>query len=288
MHIENMCMALFASLPPIKEKIQHYEQIADYFSLAKAYLADQEIEKSFEAFIIALEKVPKLTAPKMSDQEKILFDEGMQMYLKEGMKNYVLLGRQLIEKFEKTALDHPEYYHLQLLMAVAYANVAENGEQFVRFFESFYRVYPSLYDHFLSHKTLAVLHLRLMQIAKDEVKRNLEQKKGVEFLTLALEKKVKDPALFKMLVLQSVEKQGAQKQDIEKKEKSALLSYLEKMVDWQVAVARTDIVFYVNAALTCERSDLAEKILAIAKKEYNYSRSIQEAEEYLEKWKGKP
>src|SRR5258708_3639373 len=136
MHSEKMrglylLLPLFlASFSTIKEKIQEYERHGDQFALAKAYLEDQEIEKSFKAFLNSLESVQKLGCPKMSHEEKSLFEEGMELYLKEGINNPQILGKTLIEKFENVAKQHPQFHHLQLLMAVAYANVSEKSSQF--------------------------------------------------------------------------------------------------------------------------------------------------------------
>lgn len=276
MHALNLFLPLLFASTPLKENIDHLEKTQDYFSLSIAYLDDQEIEKSFRAFLKAIEVAPLKNPPPMTAVEKSLFEEGVALYLKEN-SHPENLSTLILEKYEAISKAHPEFYHLNLLIAVSYANLSSTCADFQRFFNTFYAVYPYVSSEFLTFKTLGIMHLRLMQIAQNETIREAERNVALVFLHKALETNENDPTLFKILMIQA----------IEKKEKSSLLSYLEKMVSSSVVMPRKDICFTINAALDCNRVDLGEKLLALAKKEYDYSRAIIEAEACLKKWKEK-
>lgn len=243
------------------------EVSAIHFALAQGYLEDQEVEKAFRYFLEALEKAPIQADRPLEAGEKALYEEALSIYFKEGGVDPERSGRLLLEKFEAVAHDHPEYLHLNLIVAMAQANCGN----FLPFFESFYRIYPNISQHFISYKARAILCLRLMHFAKLGEEREHFRAQGIHFIEKAMEKNGSDSGLYKMRLILAHERKD--------REKVALL--LTQFIDREVEVPRSDILFYVNEALWVEKRDLAEKIVAKAAALYDYSRAVQAAQDFL-------
>lgn len=242
-----------------------------FLAISKTYLEKQDLEQAFFSYLSALEYLPNQFLPEMKEEEKKVYDQELKIYCQEGVTDPTATAYKLIEHIEELALAHPNYFHLNMLLATAYANTSK----YDLFFDTFYRSYPYLKEHFLAYKTLAALHFRLMQMSKEEERQEIHREMGLHYLQKACEKNAYDPSLYKKLIVLAKEREDHQ----------FLLSYLEKMVECETIMARGDIVFYVQEALNLKREDIAKKILDIAKKEYAYSRACMAAEECVNKWK---
>jgi len=147
---------------------------------------------------------------------------------------------------------------VNIFHAIALANRGE----FAGFFTHFFTAYPHFKGTFLDFKTQATIYLRLSQRAYSK-ERYLQLAK--ECLIRALELEPRDSSIYRHLL--HLEGDHA--------------SYLEKLCQSDVQLQRGDILPFVQGALRCGCTEIAERIVEKAKQRYSYSRAIEEAEKLL-------
>jgi len=238
-----------------------------HFKLACAFYKDQELDKAFHHFLLALKSLPVEVAPQMSAEEEALYEEALADYLEGGGSNPVPLAKQLLEKYGEAADTHQEWLHLNFLIATAYANLG----QFDSFFERFYNAYSYLGETFLAYKTRGILYLRLSQHRSSPEERHAYQEEAFHFLTLALNRNPKDASLYKVLIFLAKDE----------KNDSLVLNYLQKMVEHGAHISRGDIYLYVREAVALGEQALGQRVIDLARRQYEYSRAISAAQEYL-------
>lgn len=268
-----LCFPLFAS--EIKEEIASLEEAlisqtaneAIHFKLAHAYFQDQEVDKAFRHFLSALKLVSPEPAPEMSLEEKKLYEEALADYLNGGGSDPVKVARQMLDTYGGPADAHPDWIHLNFLIATAYGNLGQYG----MFFDRFYRGYKHLGDTFLACKTRGILYLRLAQRGRSLEERHADREEAFEYLTKGLERNPADPSLYKVLIFLAKDE----------KNDALVLHYLEKMVENKAHIPRGDIYLYVREAVALGELDLGQRIIDLARAQYEFSRAISVAQEYL-------
>lgn len=243
-----------------------------YYKLASAYLHDQELDKAFQNFLLALHATPAKSPPQMGQEEEECYSAALTHYLKGGGGEPEKMAGELIEKYEGRANRHPEWIHLNFLIATAYANRGD----FTTFFEKFYRTYPFLSDTFLAYKTQGILFMRLAQRTPSMEERGVYQERAWHYLSSALERNPQDGGLYKVLI--SLAKEG--------KRGPLVLSYLKKLVEQEVFIARGDICPYVQEAVAQGELELGQQIIDLAQGQYDFSRAVLAAQEYLNQCRG--
>lgn len=246
------------------------EQAYLHYHLAKAFFFDQELEQAFIHFIKALEIHPiERKYPLLSEEEKNVYEQAFLLYLAGIGKDPMMGSKKLLEEFETIQHDHPGYLHLEFLLSTAYANL----EKYDLFFERFFSGYPYFADTYLAYKTKGILHLKLSQLSSNESIRKESKQAAKRELEQALVKNPQDSSLYKILLFLAKEK----------KEEENMLSYLQQILLYEVAIPRGDIFFYVQESIALEQFQLAQQLIDLTKKYYPYSRAIALAQELLDK-----
>ncbi|MFN0065057.1 MAG: hypothetical protein ACKVOH_02335 [Chlamydiales bacterium] len=236
------------------ESAKHAQEKSElYYRLSQAYFLDQERDKAFEFFLLALEMTP--FGESLCDDP--LYQEAFAFY-------QTATPQEMIEKYAKR---DTENIALNFLLATGYANLGE----FDRFFTHFYKGYPHFKESYLAYKTQGIMWLHLAQRSTDVEEKRLFQKRAVEYFRSALDQYPEDAGLYRLIIFLAHDE----------KNEAMMLSYLQKLVDHQIAFTRGDIFFYVRTAVELKKFAVAKRILARAKELYDYSKAISAAEELL-------
>ena len=237
------------------------------YELALAYFQDQETEKAFLHFLEALKWVEAKTPPPMDFTESSLYNRALDLYLSGESADPTLRAKELLESYGECAAQNPHYLHLNFLVATAFANLGRYGE----FFERFYKGYAYLQQSFLAYKTRGILCVRLSQHCKSSDLRCILRGEAMHYLTHALNLKPNDPSLYRTLVFLAKDE----------KNEEMILTYLQRLIENQVGIARGDICLYVKEAVALGDYKLGQALIDLAKRFYEYSRALSCAQEYL-------
>jgi len=229
--------------------------------LSILYLRDQEHEKAFKTFLESLTYTkPKSHATDEDDSRYYL--EALELYLDHRKSPYEI-SQSILEKFER----YPEYHLLGFIVAAAYANQGK----FEKFFDRFYTSYTHYPDHYLSYKARAVLYIKLFERARTQQDRDVQRTKILENVSKAIERYPKDDSLYKLVMVYAPEDDKYQ----------IVATYLNKIINQNIIVPRKDIAFYVQQAVAAKQIHAGYRFIDKAKEWYQYSRTINAAEEFL-------
>lgn len=239
-------------------------------NLAIALFKDQEHEKAFRVFLEALETVCDRPSIPISEEETQLYEHALQVYLhRQG--NPIEVANEILRDYSSFADAHKNYYVFNYIVAAAEAKTG----LFPSFFERFYRSYRYYPNHYMAYKTKAALHIKLFNRARIPSEREAERSKILENGNLALEAYPHDPSLYKVLLSFTPENQRAKMLNV----------YLNKIIDNNIIITRTDLVGYVHKAVDYKQYEVAQRLLNKGRESYNYSRLIVEAQKYLDEAK---
>jgi tetratricopeptide (TPR) repeat protein len=267
----------------IKQKIQAYELEIPSASkdqksplllkLAQAYLKDQEEEKAIKTFLKAVELSLLQSISPEASTEKENFEKGMKIYLStESPHSPKEAAYKLLQEFEQIHKKHPEYYTLNLLISTAYANLGRYDD----FFEVYFNSYPYVSNHYLSYKIKAILHVKLFEKGKMAEEREFHKKMAFDSIKQAIERYPQDMSLYKMAVLLSSSPlQKAQ----------AVNESLNEIISRNIIIPRHDIIFFVREAIETHQKDIAQKFVDKCREWYQYSRTVNEVQEYIDRKK---
>ncbi len=241
-----------------------------HYKLASAFYRDQESDQAFQHFLCALKLIPAAEAPDMCEEEKKLYTAALEDYLAWAGSDPVRVARQLLEKYGEVADAHHTWVHLNFLIATAYGNLGLYDE----FFKRFYCGYGYLSETFLAYKTHGILCLRLAQHGKSAKERHAYKEEAFHYLTGALERNPIDSGLYKVLIFLAKDENN-----------DALVhNYLQKMVEHEAHISRGDVYLYVREAVALGELALGQQIVDLARTQYDFSRAILAAQEYLTQW----
>ncbi|GAB4227367.1 MAG: hypothetical protein Tsb0021_04180 [Chlamydiales bacterium] len=268
--------SVHTDIKSLKDDIAFFEKILAYQSettfdtksmvkLAICYVKDQEVEKGVKLFIETLKYIQIRNPPSVSSTEQELYQKALNDYInrKEGKEN----ARYILTKYGPIVKEHPDYYLLNYLVAAAYANLGIIDQFFDTFIQS-YQYYP---DNYISYKTQAVLYSILYgKTAEKEEKERLRQSIEV-YIRKALKHCHNDSGLYKMLITycSSSEK------------KAVIQETIKNILSSEVIIPRSEILFFVREALKVQEKDHAREFVRKAKKWYDYSRHLKEAEQLV-------
>lgn len=230
---------------------------------AIAYYKEQHQEKAFSTFLNALEITPyPITVPNSKAEENALYEKALQIYLSDNAHSKQENSKKILQEYGESAAEHPDYYLLGYLISSAEANL----DQFPEFFERFYRSYVNNPDHYLAHKAKAVLSIKLQAKGRTPVEKERWREKSIANLHRAIDLYPFDASLYKMLLTFASEG-----------EKKILLIYiLNKIIDNNAIIPRTDIAVYIQQALAYKQIDLAQCLVDKSRTWYGYSRTMEE------------
>lgn len=251
---------LFLSVPLAAAENGHQE--------ALKFLKSQDLEMAFKVYLKSLASAAKLNPPPSSIEERKLYAEALKIYL-EGAHFPRETALQVLELYSDTVKKHPEFLELRLIVAAAYANLGN----FEEFFFLFYPAYCALPDHYLSHKTQAVLHIRLFERSRDVSERDTERAAVLVHVKKAIEKYPGDIGLYKLWLLFS----EGNERDVE--------ACLNKIFSSPMIISRSDLPFFAQQALDARRSDLVERLIEKGRAWYPYSRGLDSIQQSLDEYK---
>ncbi len=228
---------------------------------------EQELEKAFKLFLEALDETPSEPVADFTATEKELYDRVQQLYLSQPSRKAKEVATKLRQDYGHTTALHPDYYRLQYLIALAYAN----SEQFDEFFVRFYPSYRHVPEHYLVDKTRALLNLKLMLWAKTPEEKNQFRQQVYQYTQQGLRKNNEDYTLYKMAIA------FAPKEEKDR----ALATLLNNMLSAPMILPREEFLFFIKEAAEMGQFDLANRLLDQAKAQYGESRSVQSVEDWV-------
>lgn len=238
--------------------------------LASAYYKDQDLDRAFQSYLNALNHAEIEATPlEMGSDEEAFYKEALRVYLSPKQESPQDVAELIKDIYTGTLRLHPDYYHLGYLLALAYANLS----QFDRFFDLFYASYLRLPDHYLAYKTKAILHIKLFERAKTPIEKEKERAQVLLNLEEAKKRYGKDLSLYKMQIAFS-----------EDNERNLIVQKMVlQILDNNLEIPRADLPYYFDQLLAYGQLDLAEKFLKRARQWYPYSRTLDAAEEMLQR-----
>ncbi len=189
-----LCLCLFCFLSSIQLTAEVAPQAK--VDLAIKWAKEQELERAFQLFLEALDETTPQPTPEFSATEQQLYDEVQQLYLSQPSRKAKEVAAKLRQDYGHTVALHPDYYRLQYLLALAYAN----SEKFDEFFIRFYPSYQHVPDHYLADKTRALLGIKLMLWAKTPEEKARYRDQVYQYVQCGLSKYQGDYSLYKMSV----------------------------------------------------------------------------------------
>lgn len=235
-------------------------------NLAIEYYKDQNLEKAFTSYLLALENANKENAKPISEEEEHLYKEGLKVYLNP-RNSPQEVGHFLKSRYSDAMRDHASYYHLGYLVAIAFANLG----QFDRFFNLFYDSYQKLPEHFLAYKTKAVLHIKLYERAKTPAEKEYERELILQNLAQAKKLYPQDFSLYKMEIVFS---ENSAQDDM-------LAKNVKELIKSNYAIPRTELPFYFDELFAHGQIQLAQELTKKAREWYPFSRTLDAAEEFI-------
>jgi tetratricopeptide (TPR) repeat protein len=240
-----------------------------YKLLAESYYKDQEHEKAYTAFFQALAHTAPPQAPyKLLPEDEKMYKEGLAIYLEPSQRDPDAVALQLRDLYGGIIRLHPDYLELGYLVAVSYANLGEME----RFFELFYHSYQQLPDHYLSYKSQAILHVKLMERAKTPEDKEQQRVLVLQDLQLAKERFPMDTSIYRMQIA------FANPEDRE----AILKRNLKEIIDQSIVIPRVDLSFYFDQLFAYREKELALELLTKARGWYPYSRTLDSVKQMLE------
>lgn len=235
--------------------------------LAIIYYRDQEHERAFQVFLDALDDVIHDKQHQATSDEARLYSEALELYLEHGTASAQSTATKILQRYAPI-LDQEENYHLlRYILAAAYANLGRFEDFFDHFFTS-YSFYP---EHYMAKKTRAVLHIKLYERARTSLEREYQRNKILSHVLSAIEKYPQDHSLYKLMVAFSSEED----------KKTYVNTYLNKIVENNIIIPRSEIPFYVQQCVETRQKELARRFIIKAREWYQYSRAIDIAERML-------
>ena len=232
---------------------------ADNYKSSFDHLRNQEHEKAFRSFLLALDEAPKKEAPA---EDLILYQKALSTYL-EGAQEPQETADQILRNYSSEGLQ------LRFITALAYANLG----RFEEFFTCFYPSYCAYPDHYLAYKTKAVLHIKLYERCRSLQERESEEKAIRHNIQLALDRNSSDMGLYKLWLLFADEKNR----------EAEVEACLNKILASSMIVSRSDLPFFAEQALDVSRPDLAQALIDKARNWYSYSRYLDTLQEKIKK-----
>lgn len=248
------------------DKFAQNEKSNGFQELAYLYLKDQDQEKAFEVFLRGLDLSQNQNKTPSYDQH--LYQEIFVLYMDPHAETPQANAAKLLQKLLPLLKSRPDEYLLDYFAAIAYANLSKYDE----FFKHFAKAYPYFPSHYLAYKTKAILHIKLLERTRSESERLEQRRKIIENLLLAIEQEPHDTTIYKLLISFSPP---------EKKCEQVRLC-LNKIINGNIMIPRSELMFYVIEAVEANKQDLAERFITIAKEWYPQSRMIASAQKYLD------
>lgn len=249
-------------------KVSPEERSAMQLELAQAYVRDQELESAFAIFLDALQQAPQIAPSPSATEESRYYNDALTQYLARQGPLAHAAAKDILTDYAPVLVANPTYYLLGFIVAAAYANL----QQFDLFFPLFYESYLRYPDHYLAHKTKAILNVNLWQRGRVPIEREQFRIEVVKHVNTAIQSNPTDTSLYKMLIAFSDE-QG---------KPAAVATSLNNILRHHIMVPREEILFFVQSALDNGQRNLAQEFVEAAQEWYAQSRALLKARQLLE------
>lgn len=217
--------------------------------MAVAALRDQDQRRAFAFYLRALESAERL--PEV--EEEPFYQEALALYLKGQ-------SEEVCTRYGGESCRGP----LKMVVAIAYA---DRG-LFEEFFDRFLPAYQRSPDHFLALKTRAMVRLKLADYGGPE-ERELRSS-ALELLRRAVARYPADCESYRLIVELA-------------EEPELVLKTVGELLANRVAISRSDLGFYFDRLVALGAFDLAQELVKRGREQYGYSRTLDRAEETLDK-----
>ncbi len=262
------CKAAIALGQRWLSKLSGVDKSALQLQMALAYSKDQEIESSFEIFLEALNHAPLDSSSAVAPEEQRLYSDALSVYLANQGPLAAKGAKDIRRDFAPVIQREPNYHLLGFLVAAAYANLGE----FDHFFPLFYSSYCHYPDHYLAHKSKALLSLKLWQRGRIPAEREELRQAVSKNTALAIAQNPKDASLYRMAISFASEAEKA----------AVVAASLNNIVQGNIMIAREDLSFYVQAAISSGHRDLAQDFVNSARSWYTRSRAVDHAQKMID------
>lgn len=222
--------------------------------LVRALWQDQNQEKAFRVFIEALNEA-KIEPVPLSEEEKKVYEESLKLYLGHRPDEARPIAKKIDEIYAPLLKEHPEWFRLGFVVAVAKANL----QDYEQFFALFYPSYIHDPDHFLALKTMAILHIKLFERSKSLAEREHERKEILRYISAAERAYPGDFSLYGIHIAYAPQ----QKKEI-----------LQKILTLNLIPSRTETLYFLKMVQSTEDKPLIDAWSKKAQEWYPGSRSI--------------
>ncbi len=230
---------------------------------AVTHLRAQEESEAFRSFLSLLDGYqPQQTQPSADEQQ--LYDEVLAIYV--NTEDWREAAVRIHTERAETAVLHPEYHLLAMLVAISEVNLGKMEAFMERFGKAAY-YYP---DHYLVDKVRGIFCVKLAERGRTSDERQPWRQKALTYLLRAQQKYPQDRSLGKILLHVA---QGDE-----------LLMVVRSQVERGLALPRQDIESGVRTALEAGDVDLARKVIEMGRRDYGFSRSLGRAEDTIKNW----
>lgn len=230
---------------------------------AKSHYTTQQQEEAFKLFLQALAGTSVQNDSIFSDSEQALYEQAFQIYSSKGWQHCYETDEHLIQDFEPLIKEHPDYYRLGYIVAAAYANQGH----FNKFFDLFFICYQNCPNHYLAHKSKAILYLKLFQRALPGPEKEIYRASLQEQLRQAAARYPADTSLYKLQI-------GYAPEGLKAK---IIAECVQAIIAHNAIIPRCDLSFFLDEVLHLEDVQLTQAFLFKAKEWYQFSRIINEA-----------
>jgi hypothetical protein len=228
----------------------------------------QQQEKAFQIFIEALALVPLTqVTPKISAEEDEVYQQALKLYLTTKNERLCSGSQELLSRYAPILEAHPEYEQLAFIVAAAYANLGD----YAHFFDLFYRAYLQYPNHYLAHKTQAILSIKLFERALPGQEKERWRSKILFHLDQAQQLYPMDISIYRLMILYAPAEQRP----------TYVADSLKKIIAGDIVIPRLDLEFYVQQALSLNDIELIQSFLDKASEWYHYSRILNAARQQL-------
>lgn len=233
---------------------------------AKMHLQNQDHEKAFVVFLQALECNHASKTPTI--EEERTYEEALKLYLNAQSSNLMDNCRSIVEIYEPSIKQRPPGQLVGFLVAAAHANLGDLS----RYFELFYACFCNYPDHYLAHKSKAVLHLKLFERELPGPNKELHREWFQKELELAAERYAADSSLYKLMISYSEDS----------KKQQTVIAILNRIINNDILIPRADLDFYLQNAFAYVDLDLTQRFVDKAKQWYEYSRVTATAQQRID------
>lgn len=259
----------------IKKCINQINQSTDrsdlQVDLAILYWKDQDQEQAFRTYLQAIEGIQVALPTNINKEDEQLYQKALTVYLDHSHGSPQEISAKLLKDYVSVFKERPNAHLLGFIVAAAYANQGD----FEDFFKVFYNAYKYYPDHYLAHKTKSVLHIKLFERERELSQRELQRQSILFHIEKAIDRLPTDDSLYRSYIFFTSE---------DKKGKAVEYS-LNKIINKNIVISRSDIPYYVAEAVETNNFILAQKFIDKAREWYKVSRVINNAQEYLDKRK---